>query len=292
MIKAFKYVLARLLLGGVLPAVLAVVRETRAAWRLLRLGLLLGRGLWLVRFHFPRWSEARRKRVKQRWSRRLVRCLGLRLPASALDLPAGALIVCNHISWLDIFIINALTPTHFVCKDEVRDWPLIGWLVESAETVFIARGSRAAAARAAREIQRRLALGDRVVVFPEGTTTQGTQLLPFRAALFQAAVETEGIVQPLALRYVDRQGCPALAPAYAGETSFWACLGAIARASALRVEVQVLESLHGGERRELARLAETRIALALGLPCPAEAPLLAPRPAHPDEAREALPIEN
>jgi len=240
--------------------------EIRAAWRLMRLALLLARGFLIVRFLFPRWTAVRRREVKQAWSRKLAQVLGVRLPTEMPEVAPQALIVSNHISWLDIYIINALTQTHFVCKEEVRDWPLIGWLVEHSETLFIARGSRAAAARTAQTIAERLTAGERVAVFPEGTTTKGTVLLPFRSALFQAAIDAEAIVQPVALQYRDHCGKPSTAPAYEGETTFWECLRAIVLASGLNVEVRFLPPLVCDlERRDLAQLAEREIACALNL---------------------------
>ena len=284
MIGAMKSSIYSLFLGGLIKAVLFLIRETRSVWRLFRLVLLFGRGLWTVGVHFPRWDEPQRRRVKQAWSSRLLSCLGVCLPRQGLSLPEGALIVSNHISWLDIFVINALTPTHFVCKDEVRDWPLIGWLVEQTDTVFIARGSRVAAARTAREIRARLEADERVVVFPEGTTTCGEKLLPFRTALFQAAVESESPVQPIALRYTNRTGERSEAPAYAGETSFWECLRGIVCEPALFVELQTLDVLSGLERREFAARAEAAIAQALGLTCPGQTPMRASSPVIEAEA--------
>ncbi|MEN9490636.1 MAG: hypothetical protein RJA63_1085 [Pseudomonadota bacterium] len=254
-----------LLIPALLP-LFPAAREIRAAWRLARLALLLLKGFLILRLLFPHWSSAKRRLVKQAWSRQLAQVLGVRLPAECLDLPPGALIVSNHVSWLDIYVINAVTETHFVCKDEVRDWPLIGWLVEHAETVFIARGSRTAAARTARTIAARLAAGERVAVFPEGTTSSGTVLLPFRSALFQAAVEADVPVLPVALRYRDAQGKPSSAPAYAGDTTFWDCLRAITLSTGLRAELEFLPPLPAGlDRRELASRAEHDLACALGL---------------------------
>lgn len=240
--------------------------ECRAAWRLTRLALHLLRGLLMLRFHFPRMAETQRRHVKQRWSARLLACLGVRLHADALEMPTAAVLVCNHVSWLDIFVINALTQTHFVCKDEVRHWPVIGWLVERSGTLFIERGNRAAAARTAQMLGETIRAGDRVAFFPEGTTTDGHSLLPFKTALFQSAVDSAAPVIPLTLRYRDGRGTPSRAAAYDGDISFWECLRTIARAPDLRAHVQQLEPLPSGlGRRELAEQAWARIADDLGL---------------------------
>lgn len=247
----------------------SVGRECRAAWRLARMMWLLLWGVFTVRFLFPHWSSRQRQAAKQAWSRKLLRGLGVKPPRKARreDIPERALIVCNHISWLDIYVINAMTPTHFVSKEEVRSWPVIGWLVEHTDTVFIERGSRTAAARTAQTMAERLQNNERVAVFPEGTTTLGNTLLPFRPALFQAGIEAQAKIQPMALRYVDRQGHSVTAPAYAGDTSFWECLRAIVLASGLRAELQALPpiSTESTDRRDLNHRAERAIADALGL---------------------------
>lgn len=242
-------------------------RELRAAWRLARMAWLLSWGLLAVRFLFPLWTSPQRQAIKHRWARKLVSGLGVQLPQAPENIPAKALIVSNHVSWLDIYVINALAPTHFVSKSDVRSWPVIGWLVAHTDTLFLERGSRLAAARTAQQITERLQGNERVTVFPEGTTTLGDTLLPFRPALFQAGIEAEADIQPVALRYVDQAGQTASAPAYAGDTTFWECLRAIVLSSGLHVELSILPAIPGAQadRRDLARQCQASIANALGL---------------------------
>ncbi len=243
-------------------------REVRAVWRLTQLAWLLAWGFAALHFVFPRWTEHRRRVVKQVWAGRLLDALGVQPGHAAGELPSGTLIVSNHISWLDVFVINAMTPSCFVCKDDVKKWPLIGRLVAYSGTLFIERGSRSAAARSAQAIATRLSAHERVAIFPEGTTTRGTCILPFQAALFQAALDARVPVQPVALRYVDAYGSISFAPAYSGDTGFGESLLAIARASGLRAELHWLEELPPQhERRELTRQAEAAISNALGLAC-------------------------
>jgi 1-acyl-sn-glycerol-3-phosphate acyltransferase len=214
------------------------------------------------------WISLRwRRALKQRWSRQLLEMLGIRLKTGAgkAALPAG-LVVCNHISWLDIFVINALAPAAFVSKAEVRDWPLIGWLCARTETIFLERGSRAAAQRTRERMIDHLQTGAHVAVFPEGTTTCGERVLPFHAALFQSAIDARRTVIPLALRYLDRRGDASRAPAYEGDTTLWQCLRAVACAGGLTAEVRVLAALDAArcERRELARHCHAAIEWHLG----------------------------
>lgn len=246
-----------------------LVREVRAIWRIVCTLSLVLAGLGMVRVLFPRWSAPRCRHLKQLWSRLLVGTLGVRIAPCRPNLPSSALIVCNHISWLDVFVLNALSPTTFVCKDEVKDWPGIGSLVRYSGTLFIARGSRAAAARTAQAIAARLAGEERVAVFPEGTTTQGTSLLPFKAALFESAIQAGSPVHPVCLRYADAHGRPSTAPAYDGDLSFVRSLLNIVRSHGLQAQLNFLEALPPGrERRHLAREAEARIAAALNLIAP------------------------
>lgn len=201
------------------------------------------------------WITARfRRALKRRWSRQLLETLGIRLKvgAGATALPPG-LVVSNHISWLDIFVINALTPAAFVSKDDVQHWPLIGWLCAQTETIFLERGSRAAAQRTRETMIGHLQSAVPVAVFPEGTTTGGDRVLPFHAALFQSAIDAAAPVVPLALRYTDRAGNPSRAPAYDGDITLWQCLRAIARADGVRAGLIILAPLTADtDRRELA----------------------------------------
>jgi 1-acyl-sn-glycerol-3-phosphate acyltransferase len=179
--------------------------------------------------------------------------------------PAHGLLVANHISWLDIFAINAVAPTTFLSKDDVLQWPLIGWLARQAGTLFMERGSRAAAQRAKEHLVEELRSGTLVGVFPEGTTGFGDQVMPFHAALFQSAIDAEIVVVPTLIRYTDRQGVPSIAAAYVGETSLWECLRSIVRASGLTVHLEFLPVIAaaGAERRQLAHHSHQLISHAL-----------------------------
>ncbi len=115
----------------------------------------------------------------------------------------GALVVANHISWLDIFVLNVWRPFRFVAKSEIRAWPLIGWLCVQTGTVFLERGKKRDTHRVLHHIAECLGHGDIVCVFPEGTTSDGTTVLPFHANLLQAAVSAKAPVKPVALRYLD-----------------------------------------------------------------------------------------
>ncbi len=239
-------------------------RRTRQTLRLSSLGAHVALGVGIVLVVFPWLSIERRRAVQQGWARLLLAILGVRLAVRGGESAAG-LLVANHISWLDVFVINAHARTTFVCKDEVRGWPVFGLLCARADTVFIDRGSRSAARRVNETIAARLGAGDRIAVFPEGTTSDGAGVMAFRAALLQPAIDAGHVLQPLALRYADRHGAIATEIAYAGETTMWQSLCAIAAAHDVTAHLAVLEAIpaHDLPRRELAEQAQTAIHAAL-----------------------------
>lgn len=206
-------------------------------------------------------------------------------------MPREGLLVANHISWLDIFAINAFAPAAFVSKDDVRAWPLIGWLSSRTETIFLARGSRAAARQTKEHIAEMLGGRRCVAVFPEGTTSFGDGVLPFHGALLQSALDAGASVMPVALRYVDAAGRPSTAAAYVGETSLWQCLRAIATASGLQVRVAFLPAIPPvGDRRHMAAHAHRVIAHALGAtPSPPAPPAGNTATGTPDDPQVAPP---
>lgn len=146
------------------------------------------------------------------WSRGLCRILGVRLWVQNAPYPGAALFVANHISWLDIFCIAAVCPTHFLAKQEVAHWPLFGWLCRRAGTAFIRRGAENGAGAALEQMVWRLRQGERVLVFPEGTSTSGETVRRFHPRLFQAAILARCPVQAIAVRYPHSSGCNPVVP--------------------------------------------------------------------------------
>ena len=167
----------------------------------LRLVLHLLHGVWIVAVRFPRMSEASKSEINRVWSNKMLGLVGMRLVVHHDErrIDHGALVVGNHVSWLDIYVINAWRPTPFVSKAEVRKWPVVGWLAHRLGTIFIHREKRRDAHRTMHEIVERVSSGGMVCLFPEGTTSDGTSLLPFHTNLFQAAVSAQCPVQPVCL---------------------------------------------------------------------------------------------
>ena len=200
--------------------------------------------------------------LRQRWSARLLKILGIHLSADAPFIGPGSLIVANHVSWLDIFVINAAFPTTFVSKAEVRGWPLAGWLAAKHETVFLRRGSRGHARIVNGEITALLAQGRHVTIFPEGTTTDGSHVLGFHGALLQAAIEAGAPLQPIAIAYRLPDGSYTRAPAYDGDLSLQDSLRAIVAEPAIVARLRIGEPLSvidTPDRKALSHLARDAI---------------------------------
>lgn len=239
--------------------------ETLKALRLLLLGCHVAAGLVAALF-FPLLPAPGRTALQRLWSRSALFVLGVRLVARG-DAPArGSLVVANHVSWLDVLAITAVCPASFVCKQEIASWPLLGWLLKRAGTVFMRRASAWSAWRAVLAIAPMLHDGASVAVFPEGTTTAGDAVLPFYPALFQSAVNAKRLVQPVAIVYADRDGGPRYDAVYAGETSFGQSLLEIAGASGLDVTLSLLPAFSAAEltRRQAAERSRTLIASRIG----------------------------
>lgn len=239
------------------------------AFRLLRIVLHLFAGLGTCALIFPFiGTQARIVRIK-RWSVSLLALCGVQVRFEDVGVreASRALIVSNHVSWLDIFVINALHPCRFVAKSDIRGWPLIGWLSDQVGTIFISRGKLRDVRRIYQGLVASLHAGEHVAFFPEGTTAAQGTLLPFHANLFEAAVEAEVSVQPFALRYVDSRGQLHPAADFINDMTFVQSVLAILRAGKMTAHLIVLPPIPTGaasHRRELADMARASIAQALG----------------------------
>ncbi len=238
--------------------------------RLIRISLLLLHlvlGVTLAGVAFPLLRPAQRDRVIMRWSRGLLNVLGVRVRTGAPpNLPSGALLVCNHVSWLDIYLIYAARRVHFVSKAEVRNWPIAGWLARKTGTLFIERGRRADTARVNTDMRALMQGGAWVAVFPEGTTSDGRGLRRFLPSLLQPAVELNCPIVPAALRYRTLAGEYSAAPAYIDSINIWQSLKLIVSEPGLIAELHFGEPiLPNGHRRDLAVLAEAATARLLGV---------------------------
>jgi len=245
------------------------------ALRRARLVLHLVRGLATAAFVFPFLDGRKRMLRVQRWSRRLLPILGVRLVVRGRAPRKGAaLVVANHVSWIDIFLLDAVRPARFVGKSEIRAWPLVGWLAASAGTLFIERGKRRDAGRVSATVAALLQSGERFAVFPEGTTTAGDRVLHFHASLIQPAVLAGVPVHPVAIRFLRPDGSLCREAAYDGDRTIGDILRETSAFPQIRAEVIFAPPIlpAGRDRRAIAREAQAVIAGLLGLPAPGSAP--------------------
>lgn len=163
------------------------------------------------------FNTSLQRTVPRLFHRVLCRAVGIRIrQIGERTRESPALILANHASWLDIVVIGAIAPVVFVAKSEVAAWPVFGWLAKLQRTIFIERGRRHKTGAAAREMAERLRGGDAVLLFPEGTSSDGIRILPFRSALIGSVHHAIGdsshhervTVQPVSLAYVGIGGVP------------------------------------------------------------------------------------
>jgi 1-acyl-sn-glycerol-3-phosphate acyltransferase len=232
------------------------MRACRAVWKILRGFWHLLVGLWTIRAQFPRLSHEQREMRVQAWSLQLLALWGIHLKVLGQPVTTGpALIVCNHISWLDILVIHAARYCRFVSKSDIRGWPIIGALATGAGTLYIERASRRDALRMVGDMADAMRQGDVVAVFPEGTTSDGQHLLPFHANLIQSAITAEVPVQPMSLKFVDaHSGELTLAPCYIGDDTLIGSIWRTLTAPPIHAVVHfgAPERAHGRDRRQWA----------------------------------------
>ncbi len=226
-----------------------------ALWRVLRVLLHLLHGIAVMAIRFPFLPAAGRHARIAWFAAGTLRAMGVGLQVRGAPRPGTTLLVCNHVSWLDIAAVHAAAPqARFVSKADVQAWPLLGWLIRGAGTLFIERERKRDALRVVHACAAALQAGDTVAVFPEGTTGPGPALLPFHANLLQAAIATSTPIQPVVLRFADPQHHFSPAVQYVGSTTLAQSLWRVATARGLVVHVDVLApqaSAHA-DRRALA----------------------------------------
>lgn len=241
-----------------------------------RLMLTVFWGLLVVLFLFPVLPQAARNGFVRLWSRALLWVLGVRVvvrgqgPERRLARTGlcadglGMMLLANHVSWLDVHALAAVVPARLVAKSEISRWPVLGLLARASGTLFVERGRRHAVHAVNLKIAEHLRRGETIGVYPEGTTTDGSRLLPFHANLLQPAIDAGAQVRPMALRYTQG-GVRSEAAAYTGGIHLLRSLWRIMMAPRLTVEVHWLPALSAGglRRHVLAQQAREAVAQAL-----------------------------
>ena len=249
---------------GATPTLVRLLRSARTVMHLLG-------GLSTTVFVFPWIGPAAKQKLIARWCRQLLAMLEVEPRVHwrhESGMPGNVLIVANHISWLDIFVLCSFQPARFIAKADLRRLPVVGRLIANVGTLFIERERRRDTHTVNRHTVEALARGDIVAVFPEATTSDGTGLLKFHSSLLQSAVDAKAHVQPIAIRYRTPGDELCLAPAYVGELSLVGSFWRVTGERRTIAELHVLPWFPAGtaHRRELSRAAEDAIRMALALP--------------------------
>lgn len=217
----------------------------------------------------PLLPPAARVALVRHSARTLLRCAGLRLTITdlrnnrehgATGPGRGVLVVAPHVSWTDVLVLSAIAPSGFVARADLLEWGALGTLARRMRVIPIERENLRDLPQVVARIRTRLQLGDRVTVFPEGTTWCGRAHGRFRAALFQAAVDAECPVQPVRLRYVDGTGAVGTAPAFVGDDSIGAAIRRMLRHRGTVADVVLAPlQLPGADRHDLAARCERAV---------------------------------
>ena len=205
----------------------------------------------------PFFAQARRQYARaawlRRWSRFACRVVGIRVTTRG-SMPRSGLLVCNHLSYLDVIVLSSLRPCVFVAKRDVAAWPLFGWLARAADTIFVDRERRLASADVVDLVREAVAGGLLVVLFPEGTSSDGSTVLPFKSALLESAVELRCPVAAAAIEYALDEG------SVADEVCYWRDMTLVPHLINLFFKREVrskcsfsVPKIRVGDRKEIAR---------------------------------------
>jgi 1-acyl-sn-glycerol-3-phosphate acyltransferase len=249
-------------------------REIAASWkvglRLLFSLLCIAQGVLMCLIVFPLIGAKHRTRASSAWARWFVWCLGIKLKAQGVwpSAPGRYMLVSNHITWLDIFVILSVQPLRFVSKAEVKNWPVAGFLARRSGTLFINRSRKRDTVHIGAEMLAVMEAGEVIGIFPEGTTSDGSVLLPFFSPLLQPAVNSEALIVPVALSYGDSLGQRDRAIPFIGEQTFLDSLLISIRRHSLNVSVRFGQPIQTDQshRREITRRAEAAVANLVGVP--------------------------
>lgn len=250
-----------------------LTQAARVPPKLTRLALnILGGASVIDAIHrFPRLSHISQRELNdyssfRYWVKDLVRSLNVELQVSGKPVGQGNLLVSNHVSWVDTVILNHAEPLAFVSRHDVEEWPFIGTFTKRMGSVYVDRSNKFQAYRSIPKLEAKLSSGRSVIVFPESTTSDGSELLPFYGMFLESAVRVGCLVQPVALRYFDKQGNTLREAAYAGDDSFGETLIRMFKQKKVYASIEFLPPLDASKlgRKELCEMSRKSIAHALG----------------------------
>ena len=188
----------------------------------------------------------------QHWSRFACRILGIRVTTRG-SMPQSGLLVCNHLSYLDVVVLSSIGPCVFVAKRDVAAWPLFGWLAHAAGTIFVDRERRLASADVVDLVREAIAGGSLVVLFPEGTSSDGSTVLPFKSSLLESAVQLRCPVAAAAIEHALEDGSVADEVCYWGDMTLLPHLLNLFSKREIRSKCSFsLPKIRAGDRKEIA----------------------------------------
>ena len=197
------------------------------------------RGVITLLVSFPSSKPSVKDAHIKSWSKRLLAifCIELKINNPSIVPNSPYLLASNHISWMDIHVINAFKPIRFVAKSEVESWPIFGWMAKQLGTVFIERGNSRHAIQVVGNMINVLGT-ESICIFPEGTSTDGASVRPFKANLFESAVISHAPVYSLAIEYFDKKsGLRTDVTAFIGEMGLLESMSNILKHRNIRVEL-------------------------------------------------------
>ena len=217
-------------------------------------------GLIVASLVLPLFNNLHKRIIIKWWCGGLLRAFHIQVRTFGNLPPAntqGVMFVANHVSWADIHALNSLIPLRFVAKSDIKNWPIFGYLVTKANTLFIDRSKRQEAGRIVETVAGSLKAGDNLCYFPEGTTSDGTHIFPFKSSVLQAAIDANTQIWPVAIRYVNQDNSLNTEMAYAGETSMIESMKMVIMQKNAVVELHFLAPIQANtyDRRQLTNLA-------------------------------------
>jgi 1-acyl-sn-glycerol-3-phosphate acyltransferase len=221
------------------------------------------KGCFILLLVFPWLKVEQRYRSIRHWCKQLLGIFQMRLSVIGAEQLEDAhyLMAANHISWIDIHVINAFKPHYFVAKSEVASWPIFGWMAKQLGTLFIERGKSNSIRNMVQEVAGQLNQ-KAICIFPEGTSTDGKQVAPFKSNLFEAAIVANAPVYSLAIQYFDvRTGHKTTAPAFIGEMGLLDSIWNLICNPPICAQINISAKLPAlKERKALAELSQSLIA--------------------------------
>ena len=233
---------------------------------ILRIIVHVCKGCFILLLVFPLLKVGQRHHSIRKWCQQLLDIFHIRLSVIGAERLEDAhyLMAANHISWIDIHVINAFKPHYFVAKAEVASWPIFGWMAKQLGTLFIERGKASSIRRMVPELATQLHQ-KAICIFPEGTSTDGKQVAPFKSNLFEAAIVANAPVYALAVQYFDWQTSKkTIAPAFIGEMGLLDSIWNIICSPPICAEIRISAKLPAlNDRKALAELSQSLVAAQL-----------------------------